>query len=292
MPKKGLGRGLDALISRDALSRSEAVVQIGVQELAPNPYQPRTHLAEQGLDELAQSIRRHGVIQPLVVRPKDEGFEVVAGERRWRAAQLAGLETVPCVVRQTTDEESVVFALVENLQREDINAVDAAEGYRRLLTEFHMTQSELAEQVGRSRSAIANTLRLLDLPAEVRDSIRTGEITEGHGRALLLAAPDGEKLLGVWKRVCGEGLSVRDTERLARAAVEGQARPGADREAAARDPNVLDVEERLQRALGTRVQVRPRGKRGGTVVIRYRDLEELDTLVAMAEGAAPAEAEA
>jgi ParB family chromosome partitioning protein len=283
VPKKGLGRGLDALISRDALSRSQAVIQVAVGELEPNPRQPRSQMGEQGLEELAQSIRRHGIIQPLVVRPKGDGFEVVAGERRWRAAQLAGLESVPCVVRETSDEEAVVFALVENLQREDINAIDAAEGYRRLLTEFHMTQSELAEQMGRSRPAIANTLRLLDLPPEVQESLKAGTISEGHGRALLLAAGDPAGLLSVWQRVCEQGLSVRETEALCQAAAEGPQKREAKPAKGPPDPNVVDIEERLQRALGTRVQVRPRGKRGGTVVIRYRALEELDALVAMAE---------
>jgi ParB family chromosome partitioning protein len=283
MQRKGLGRGLDALISREALSRSQSVIQVGVNDLALNPYQPRTQMAQEGLEELAQSIRKHGIIQPLMVRPVADGYQLVAGERRLRAARLAGLESVPCVVRETSDEEAVVFALVENLQREDVNAIDAAQGYRRLLTEFHMTQSELAEQIGRSRAAIANTLRLLDLPADIQASISQGTISEGHGRALLLAGTEEGTLLRLWTRVRDHGLSVRETEELARRALGQEDRPKEPAAKRLRDANLVDVEERLQRALGTRVQIRPRGKRGGAIVIRYRTLDELEALVAMAE---------
>src|SRR5712692_5982758 len=188
---RGLGRGLGALIGeQDAMRPRETVVEIPVEEIRPNRYQPRQSLNDTALHELAESIREHGVLQPVVVRRIDRGFELVAGERRFRASQLAGLARVPACVRDYTDEQALEVALVENLQREDINALEAARAYRRLADEFGLTQEQIATKVGKSRSTVANTLRLLQLPAKLQRSLESGEITEGHARALLAAEPD------------------------------------------------------------------------------------------------------
>ncbi len=287
MRKKGLGRGLDALISGEALAHSQHIHEVPAEQVVANPFQPRAETTDEAVHELSESIKAHGILQPLIVRETQAGYELIAGERRWRAAQLAGLKTVPCIVREASDQESFICALVENLQREDLNAMDAAHGYRRLLTEFHLTQSELAEQVGKSRSAIANTLRLLELPPELQQSVRSGELSEGHARALLPLAGDGAKLQAHWNKVRDQRLSVRETEELVRAALETpEGKKAKERVATAgetRDPNIVELEERLQRAIGAKVQVRPRARRGGTIVIRYHSTEELEWIAGLLE---------
>ena len=245
--------------------------------IAANPYQPRQRRDEQKLEELTASVRQHGVVQPLVVRPKDGGYELIAGERRLEAARRAGLSRVPVVVRECGDTDLLELALVENLQREDINPVEAARAYRRLTEEFGLTQEQVAERVSKSRTAVANTLRLLGLPEQVLESIQDGRISEGHGRALL-AAGAPEQILTLWRRVVSRGLSVRQTE----AAVRRTQRT-VSRETPSLDPNAADVQQRLMSALGTRVVLRSRGK-GGIIEITYYDNDDLDRIIARIAG--------
>jgi ParB family chromosome partitioning protein len=275
MLKRGLGRGLSALIPGAESAPEVAPQSVPVDMIDPNPYQPRGQIKENELAELAQSIATHGVLQPIVVRPLNGRYQLIAGERRWQASRRTGLMTIPAVVKNCTDREMLEFALIENIQREDINAIDAARAYARLAQEFDLTQEELSQRVGKSRSAVANTMRLLDLPDEVQESIIEGRISEGHGRALL-GAPDRSSLMAIFRRVTQEGLNVRATEKLAqRAAMIAQQRTVKPKEM---DADLLDAQERLQTALGTRVKIIPHGK-GGTVQIEYFSMDDLNRVL-------------
>jgi ParB family chromosome partitioning protein len=267
----GLGRGLEALIPQRA-AQAAGTTEIPVGEIAPNPRQPRKRMDEASLATLVASIRAHGVIQPVLVVQTPNGFQLVAGERRVRAARLAGLERVPAVVRQLEDRDRLELALVENLQREDLDAIEAAQGYRRLIDEFGFTQETLAERVGRARSTVANTLRLLDLHPSVQDAIASGRLTEGHGRAI--GGLPHEHQARVVDVVVNGDLSVRQTEELVRrvrAPRAGKAAPTPDRPS---DPDLERVEEDLRRALGTKVRL-ARSRRGGRIVIEFYGDDEL-----------------
>lgn len=281
MRRRSLGKGLSELISGEPLAQTRAVVDVPVDRLSPNPRQPRIDVDGDKLEELTLSIEAHGVLQPILVRLVGDDYEIVAGERRWRAAQRAGLDTVPCIVQEVSEEQSLQYALIENLQREDLNPVEAARGFRRLMEDFGLTQEQLAQFIGKSRSAIANTLRLLDLPPEVQQAIQTGQISEGHGRALLGLAGDEEKLLQIWGNVQAQSLTVRDTERLVREILSpppesSVARPRRREQV---DPNVRDAQERLQSALATKVGIRPNASGGGKIEIAYHDAEEFERLL-------------
>jgi ParB family chromosome partitioning protein len=284
MQRKGLGKGLADLISSDDLKKGATLLHLRPHEIEPNPFQPRSAIDEDELEELTHSIERHGIVQPLVVRPAGGGYQLVTGERRWRAAQRAGLEIVPCLVRDTDDSEALQLALVENLQREDLNSMDAARGYRQLMQEFGNTQEQVASTVGKSRSAIANTLRLLELPVSVQSAVEKGEITEGHARALLGIGKDEEAIEQAAEHVIQTGMTVRETEEYVRRQSTPQQAAGIQRHTdqpsddRLEDPNRVEIEERLQRALGTKVRVRPR-KRGGSIQISYHDTDELDRLI-------------
>lgn len=286
MQRKGLGKGLSDLISVDALKQGATLLELRPAEIEPNPFQPRSSIDDDELEELTRSVERHGVVQPLVVRPSGTGYQLVTGERRWRAAQRAGLSTVPCLVRETTDGEALQIALVENLQREDLNPMDAAKGYRQLIDQFESTQEQVANIVGKSRSAVANTLRLLELPPDVQAEVTAGTLSEGHARALLGLGKDEEAIRAAAVEVVEQGLTVRETEQYVRTqtAPGARAKPASARSQSARvgatDPNLADMEERLQRALGTKVRVRPR-KRGGSIQIAYHDAEELERIVGL-----------
>jgi len=275
---RGLGRGLDSLIPRPTPTDAPQgpVRHLRVDEIRPNPYQPRAPAADETLSELAKSIRTHGVLQPVIVRRTAAGYELAAGERRWRAAQLAGLSVIPAIVRSYTDEQMLQVALVENLQREDINPIDAAKAYHRLAEEFGLSHDDIAEIVGKSRVAVSNTLRLLKLPAEVQERIRAGHLSEGHGRALL-ALDSPAAILEMAARIEREGLSVRETERQ----IRRMQRAGGLAQAPVRqprDPHLSELEQELQRILGTRVEVRHRRGGRGTIVISYFSLDELKRL--------------
>jgi ParB family chromosome partitioning protein len=267
----GLGRGIAALIpQRPAESGS---IEVAVDRIRPNPHQPRKRFDETTLQGLAASIREHGVIQPIVVTEVLDGYQVVAGERRFRAARLAGLERVPVIVRQVADREQLELALVENVQREDLDPIEEAHAFRQLIDDFDLSQERVAQRVGRARSTIANTLRLLELHTVVQSAVADGRITEGHARALGGLEPDAQAR--VIHTVVERELSVRDTEELVR-------RLRTPREAnvmAARpaDPDLDRLEEDLRRALGTKVRL-ARSRKGGRIVIEYYSEEELNRL--------------
>jgi len=285
MQRKGLGKGLADLISSDDLKKGATLLQLRPHEIDPNPLQPRTAINEDELEDLTHSIERHGIVQPLVVRPSGSGYQLITGERRWRAAQRAGLDVIPCLVRETDDSEALQLALVENLQREDLNPIDAARGYRQLSQEFGLTQEQIAGIVGKSRAAIANTLRLLDLPKSIWAEVEHGRLSEGHARALLgLGAVADEVLEQTAAKVIEGDLTVRETEELVRQESSPQQAAGVERHrerpATIRmdDPERTEIEERIQRAIGTKVRLRPR-KRGGTIQIWYHNIEDLERLI-------------
>ncbi|MBI2220454.1 MAG: ParB/RepB/Spo0J family partition protein [Acidobacteria bacterium] len=270
--RHALGRGLSALIP-DApapAAPSGRPAEVDIDLLEPNTFQPRVHMDDQRLEELAQSIRANGVIQPIVARKRDRGYEIIAGERRWRAAQRAGLLRVPVIVRDVPDEKLLEVALIENIQREDLNAVEEARAYQRLSSEFRMTQEQIAGAVGKERSTIANVLRLLKLPDDVISQLSRGDLTMGHARALL-GIEDAAALRRAAREVVEHKLSVRDTERLVRRLTAPAPKQKSDREA---DANTRAAEEKLRFALGTRVRILRKG-RGGRVEIEFKDEEEL-----------------
>lgn len=274
--RRPLGRGLAALFGEiDGETPFEAAThrRVAIELIRPSALQPRHRFAETELEALAQSIREKGVLQPLLVRPvaeDDAAFELVAGERRWRAAQRVGLHEVPVIVRTLGDSEALEIAVVENLQREDLSALEEAEAYRRLTDEFGRTQASLAEAVGKSRSHIANTLRLLSLPPPVRDRLEVGELTAGHARALL-AAGDPSALAG---EVVRRGLNVRATERL----VQRRAQLPPPPRQPVRDADTLALERDLGAQLGLRVTLEPK-TRGGALTLHYQSLDQLDRVL-------------
>lgn len=277
MIKRGLGRGLDALIPGAPAETAGAPAEIDVFRIGPNPFQPRREISGPEFDELVSSVRRHGILQPVIVRPKADGYELVAGERRWRAAKDAGLVTIPAVVKNVDDREMLELALIENLRREDLNPIERAAAYRRLSDEFQMTQDQVAEAVGSSRPAVANTLRLLELPAEVQTAITHGRITEGHGRALLMA-PDPRSLLEIWKAIEEKGLSVRDTEAIVQGRIRRVSRETSTRRGRRRDPQLADLETQLRDRYTTSAAIRGNGTRG-TIELRYYSSQDLERLV-------------
>ena len=268
--KPALGRGLSALLpGKDDVPRgTQREAEIG--QLRPSRFQPRRDFSEGALADLAQSIREQGIVQPIVVVARSEGFEIVAGERRWRAAKLAGLERVPIVVREhTSDRELLELALVENLQREDLNALEAAEAYARLREEFQLTQDQIADRVGKERATVANSLRLLKLSAIVKDRVRSGELSAGHARALLaLASVDDQERLA--EEIIRRALSVRQTEKRAATMAAGDKVVRDKR----RDPFTRDAEEKLSRRLQTKVRI-VRKRRGGRIELSYGSEDEL-----------------
>jgi len=277
-----LGRGLAALLGEAAVAPDapgSAVRAIPIDRLAPGPFQPRGHrLDDDSLADLTDSIRARGILQPLLVRPDPavpERYQIIAGERRWRAARAAGLSEVPTLVRDLADAEAMAAALVENLQRQDLNAIEEAEGYRRLVIDFGMTHEALGEAVGKSRSHVANTLRLLSLPPGVQAEVRSGKLSAGHARALL-GHPEPERAA---RAVIAEGLNVRQTEALAKRPPQAP-EPAAPARERARDPDTEAMARRLSEQLGLRVDISFDGRRG-RVRIRYRTLEQLEGLVAL-----------
>ena len=281
-PRKGLGRGLSALLGEaprpepEAGGRRDSVRDVEVARIRPNPAQPRQHFDEDSLAELADSIARHGVLQPILVRAVDEGFELIAGERRWRAAQKARLHVIPALVREHDDGSSAELALIENVQRENLNAIEEAEGYQALIARFGHSQDNVGKLVGKSRSHVANLLRLLDLPEAVRLMLLRGAISMGHARAVA-TAPEPESLA---REIADKGLSVRQAEALAK-----RVRPGAGRDfgrASARNAQPVDadlaaLERQLSDMLGLKVQVKHAGK-GGAMTLSYSSLDQLDMI--------------
>ncbi|HLB24598.1 MAG TPA: ParB/RepB/Spo0J family partition protein [Dehalococcoidia bacterium] len=277
--QRGLGRGLSALIPKTGAGGGVETVDIDL--ITPNPHQPRASFEPGAMQGLAESIREHGVLQPIVVTQADSGmgpatYQLIAGERRLQAARMAGVARMPVVIREAAGAELLEIALVENLLREDLNPLEEAQAFRQLHDEFSMTQEHIAKRVGRSRGAVANTLRLLGLPAEILESIRTGQISEGHARALL-SIEDARLRLDVWRKVVSDELTVRQAEEIAkslRAGTPGRKAPRVRRV----DPHVRAIEDDLRHALGTPVAVK-KGARGGSIVIRFHSDEELEAII-------------
>ena len=275
-----LGRGLAALLGEDGSdhvsegsANNKATRSLPVASLQPGVGQPRRHFNEEALDALAQSIRERGMLQPIIARRLSAelpGYEIIAGERRWRAAQRAGLAEVPVILRDMTDRDALEIALIENIQREDLNPIEEANGYQNLVDSFGYTQEDLAKAVGKSRPHVANMMRLLNLPATLRTYVAEGRLSAGHARALLVAK-DPEKLAEL---VVQRGLNVRQTERLVQ---EGGMQ--APRKPSSRDPNVVSAEKDLSDALGLKAALQPVGKRGGRLVLHYKDYDQLEFLI-------------
>jgi len=274
---KGLGRGLDALLDKDGDGGpvSERQATLRIDQLQRGRYQPRTKMDDSSLEELAASIRTQGLMQPILVRPMGSNrYEIIAGERRWRAAKIAGLAEVPALVREVPDSSALAMALVENIQREDLNPLEEAGGVQRLIGEFKLTHQEAAEAIGRSRTATTNLLRLLNLQKAVQALVFDGKLEMGHARALLPL--DGRQQESVAKRVAGQALSVRQTEQLVNAIlhprVGARRRPGADRD-------VARLEEELSEEIGTKIEIKPGKKGAGKLVISYSSHDHLDDLL-------------
>ena len=273
--KRRLGRGLAALIGDD--TTEEAVVQdarslrhIPIEFLHANPNNPRKHFADSDLEDLTRSIRDKGLLQPLVVRHRGSEFEIVAGERRWRAAQRAGIHEVPVLIRDLSDGEALEIALIENIQRADLNALEEARAYQQLMDQFDYTQQQLADSVGKSRSHIANTIRLLSLPESVRRHIEDGALTAGHARALV--ATDSPQQLA--EKIIQLGMTVREAEGLSRSEAEAKGRPPAAK--TPKDADTVALERQLSEALGLKVEIANKGRAGGSLTVRYKTLEQLD----------------
>ena len=276
-----LGRGLSALLGDTEFDQSEppstGQVRLPVEFLRPNPDQPRKRFSDENLEELAQSIREKGILQPIVVRPisgETNAYEIVAGERRWRAAQRASLHDVPVMIRELSDSESLEIALIENIQRADLNPIEEASGFRALMDRFDYTQEQLSEIVGKSRSHVANLLRLLSLPVELQSLVEDGRLSAGHGRALL-SAPDPANLA---KQIMKEDLNVRQAEALAKGRpTQSSHRPVSTSASVEKDADTLALEQNLSNSLGLKVSI-DHGQNGGVVVVKYKTLEQLDEI--------------
>ena len=271
--QKGLGRGLDALLGGDEPPR-EALATLPVGRIRPGKYQPRTKMDQEALAELASSIKSQGLMQPLLVRPVErDRYELIAGERRWRAAQMAGLDEVPALVRDVPDEAALAMALIENIQRENLNPMEEASGLQRLIDEFKMSHEQAADAVGRSRSATTNLLRLLKLTKPVQAMVMEGVLDMGHARAIL--ALDGARQVEAAKRVAARGMSVREAEAL----VARMLRGGASRHRRKPDRDLARLEEEASERLGTTVEIRPGRKGSGKLIVHYSGLDHLDQLL-------------
>lgn len=279
MPKGGLGKGLEALIPQMADDKSAAIT-VAIEDIVPNPFQPRKEFDPDRLRELADSIQEHGLIQPLAVRRVDRQYQLIAGERRWRASKLAGLTTVPVMLIETDDRGLMEMALVENLQREDLNPLEAALAYRRLIDEFNLTQEEVAARVGRSRPAISNTMRLLTLPEPVQKAVASGEISEGHARALL-GLTHLEDVIKLCQEIGAQDLSVRATEQAVRNLENGVSRETKRKippQRKMKDPDLGAIEDQIRLVLGTHVSINGSNERG-KIEIAYYSSEDLTRLL-------------
>jgi ParB family chromosome partitioning protein len=291
-PRKALGRGLESLLPSarptepvgPTALHGQAVRDLPVSEIDPNPYQTRSHFDEQALNELAASILVNGIVQPIVVRPNNGRFQLVAGERRWRASKKVGREFIPAIIKQISNEQAMEMTIVENLQREGLNPMEEARAFDRLSRDFNLTQEQMSQRTGRERASIANLIRLLRLPESVQESIEKGELSAGHAKILLmLEAP--EAILSAVQRIRSASLSVRQTEELVHRILAPQDTAPRDDSAPKRavDPNVRAAETELQRALGTRVTIRD-SKGKGKIVIEYASLEDFDRILEMLNG--------
>ncbi len=277
--KTALGKGLGALIPDK--KEAGSILEIDIKNIIPSEYQPRRVFKDDALQELAASIKEKGIIQPVIVR-NDTGttYKLIAGERRWRAAKLAGLTKLPAIVKDAAPVEALELALIENIQREDLNPLEAAEAFQRLIKDFNLTHNELSVKVGKDRATVTNYLRILKLPPEVRKWIAEGSLSLGHAKALLQIG-DAGVLLDVARNIIHKGLSVRAVEALSRKYSRKQAVPGGARKKSGvwKDPQIASLEERLRQGLGTKVKLKHKGKKGGKIEIEYYSLDELDRLL-------------
>ena len=274
--KSSLGTGLDSLLGNRPKSDSLAVSQISIEELTPGQYQPRSKLHKTTLEELSQSIKTQGILQPLIVRRLASGrFEIVAGERRWRAAQIAGVNTVPAIIRDLNNDEAAKIALIENLQREDLNSLDQAKGLLRLQKEFNLSQEELGASVGKSRSTITNLLRLLNLSAEVQELLQDGKIEMGHARALLTLNESDQ--INCAKRVVSESLSVRQCEAMVGSLTTETKRD--NKAQTKKDPNTVSLEKELSDVLGSTVEIKHNKQGKGKLIVSFKSLEALQGVI-------------
>lgn len=279
---KRLGKGLEALIPQLSADEHDAITEIPIDELRPNPYQPRRVFDDASLAELANSIREHGVVQPIIVRKGIKGYDIVAGERRWRAAKLAGLTKIPAVVKVFTEEQVMEIALIENLQREDLNPIEIAQAYQKLMETFHLTQEELAQKVGKSRPHVANFLRLLTLPKEIQDDVSRGTLSMGHARALL-GVEDDVMRMELAKQAVRERWSVRELEARVQRLRKARETARAKRAKPVHDPVVARYEDALRAHIGTAVKIRQLNKKG-KIEIEYLSREDLHRIVALIVG--------
>lgn len=278
---KRLGRGLDALIPSLSVQDDDKIVELPLKQLRPNPYQPRKHFDEQGIQELAESIKQHGVIQPVIVRAVLKGYELIAGERRFRASQMLGLETIPAVVRAFTDDQTMEIALIENLQRENLNAIELAQAYQNLMDQLELTQEELSVKVGKSRSHIANFLRLLNLPDDVKDHVSRGTLSMGHARAIAgVKDPSAVKQLA--KSTIEQEWSVRQLEEAIQQMNRSNAKASEKKKLVSRDPYIEHIEESLREQFRTTVKIKQTKQKGkGKIEISYFSNEDLERLLEM-----------
>ena len=275
MNKKGLGKGLGALISTDE-DEETGVLEIRINDIEPNKGQPRKNFNDEKLTQLSESIKQHGIVQPIIVRKEDNVYKIVAGERRWRAARLAGIKTVPVVVREITNKQVMEIALIENIQREDLNPLEEAEAFEKLLSEFQMTQEELSNTIGKSRSAIANTIRLLGLSDIVKQFLISGEISSGHARALL-AVEDKSEQEELCKEIIDRSLNVRQTESLIKSYLKNDLKTKENIKES-NDEQYLKIEEELQNIFGTKVKLLSKNKKG-KIMIEYYSSDELERIM-------------
>jgi ParB family chromosome partitioning protein len=283
MKKKRLGRGLGSLIGDfeqvtkvSEEDKASGISELGVDQIQRGNYQPRQHFDEQALQELADSIRAQGVIQPIVVRPQGSHYELIAGERRWRAAQIAGLQTIPVVIRDLDSKSAAAIALIENIQREDLNPLEESQALMRLIEEFDLTHQQVADSVGRSRAAVSNLLRLLDLADPVKDQVNRGLLDMGHARALLALIRHDQIEVAVI--VVNRGLSVRETEALVKKTLNGQDQKSVEG-TQVKDPDIVRLEARISEKLGAGVQVKPRKKGAGDLIISFHSNDELEGIL-------------
>ncbi len=278
MAKRGLGKGLHALIPESSVfTGGRTIINIDVGKVAPNPRQIRSSFREESLDELAESIKAQGIIEPILARLRGGKYELVAGERRFRAAKRAGLTLIPAIVKDFTDEESLELSLIENLQREDLNPMDEAEAYTRLAEEFKLTQAEISKKVGKDRSTVANMMRLLELPREIQVSLRRGQITVGHARPLL-SLTDKTEQLSIWREILKNNLTVRDVEILVSGKGARPSRASVRKRKSGKNEELKDIIELLTSHLGTKVRIYGNQKRG-RIEIEYYSQEDLERLI-------------
>jgi len=281
MAKQALGRGLSALLGEDTERAEARRTEIDIDLIEPNPEQPRTRFADAALDELAASISANGIVQPIVVRKLGGRFQIIAGERRWRAAQRAGLRKVPVTEKEVTDEKLLELALIENIQREELNPAEEARAYRKLIDTIGLTQEQVSERVGKERSLIATSLRLLKLPDDILKLIEEGKLSAGHGRALLLSDdPATQKRIA--RVIIEKQMSVREAERTIKSLGTSTATSGNKKVKITKDANIRSAETKLMRALGTNVKITPNGKgNAGKIEVEYYNLDDLDRLFQM-----------